>query len=46
MDKETETLIELKYGPLGIGRDYIQALPAPVSKKLNNGWPFITARYY
>lgn len=42
MDKEIDTVIELKYGTLAINQEYIKELPAPVSKRLNNGWPFIT----
>lgn len=42
MDKEINTLVELKYGPPGISQEYLKGLPEPVSKRLNNGWPFIT----
>ena len=42
MDKEVNTLIELKYGTLSTSAEYIKELPTPVSKRLNNGWPFIT----
>lgn len=41
---ELDTLIELKYGTIVIHLDYIKSLPEPVSKRLSNGWPFITVK--
>lgn len=42
MKNELDTLIVLKYGEPSIHKDYIKTLPEAVSKRLGNGWPFIT----